>query len=118
MKPKGGRGYKADYKTVSVRCPEPLKLTVHSIIKRWHAQEFQPQSNACDPSVMSDEDILNLMGRLGKEYGDRLPKSTEQQADELVDSLIEEWDEQNIPESIRLQVVARLNEFVFGEDYL
>lgn len=108
--PKGGRGKKADYRTIQVRCPEPLKFTVHELIRRYHAQEFTPQPIPKAPAAMSDEELLAMMAELGKEYSQRIPKSTEQLADELVDRIIGEWDETEIPQSVRLQVVARITE--------
>jgi FtsZ-binding cell division protein ZapB len=36
--PKGGRGKQAPYKTIQVRCPEPVKLIVQEIIRQFHEQ--------------------------------------------------------------------------------
>jgi predicted nucleic acid-binding Zn-ribbon protein len=36
--PKGGRGKQAPYKTIQVRCPEPIKPIVQEIIRQFHEQ--------------------------------------------------------------------------------
>lgn len=36
--PKGGRGKQAPYKTIQVRCPEPVKPIVQEIIRQFHEQ--------------------------------------------------------------------------------
>ncbi|VXD22402.1 hypothetical protein PL8927_750078 [Planktothrix serta PCC 8927] len=41
VKPKGGRGKRADYNTVQVRCPEPIKSAVVNLINQWHLGEVQ-----------------------------------------------------------------------------
>jgi predicted nuclease with TOPRIM domain len=41
MKPKGGRGKRADYNTVQVRCPEPIKAAVVNLINQWHLGGIQ-----------------------------------------------------------------------------
>ncbi len=46
IKPKGGRGKRADYVTVQVRCPEPIKAAVINLINQWHlGGETTPQTN-------------------------------------------------------------------------
>ena len=37
IKPKGGRGKRAEYLTVQVRCPEPIKPEVMTLINLWHS---------------------------------------------------------------------------------
>lgn len=39
--PKGGRGKQAPYKTIQVRCPEPVKPRVQEIIRQFHEQETE-----------------------------------------------------------------------------
>ena len=48
IKPKGGRGKRADYVTVQVRCPEPIKAAVINLINQWHLGETTPQTNQLD----------------------------------------------------------------------
>lgn len=49
IKPKGGRGKRADYVTVQVRCPEPIKAAVINLINQWHlGGETPPQTNQLD----------------------------------------------------------------------
>lgn len=42
VKPKGGRGKRADYNTVQVRCPEPVKMAVVNLIDQWRLGGIQP----------------------------------------------------------------------------
>jgi hypothetical protein len=108
--PKGGRGKKANYKTVPVRCPEPLKFTVHELIRRYHAQEFVPPTAHRPPAELSDSELLASMAALAAEYGKRIPKSTEEQAEEIVDQIIAEMEAANFTPSMQLQCVARIVE--------
>jgi hypothetical protein len=39
--PKGGRGKQAPYKTIQVRCPEPVKARVQEIIRQFHEHETE-----------------------------------------------------------------------------
>lgn len=49
LKPKGGRGKKADYRTIQVRCPEPIKQAVTQLIDQWHSTgETSQQTNQLD----------------------------------------------------------------------
>lgn len=41
VKPKGGRGKRADYNTVQVRCPEPVKTAVVNLIDQWRLGGIQ-----------------------------------------------------------------------------
>jgi uncharacterized coiled-coil DUF342 family protein len=44
--PKGGRGKQAAYKTIQVRCPEPIKPLVVELIRQFHEQgTANPVSN-------------------------------------------------------------------------
>jgi chromosome segregation ATPase len=44
VKPKGGRGKRAEYQTIQVRCPEPVKPEVMALINHWHATGETTQS--------------------------------------------------------------------------
>jgi len=35
-KPKGGRGIRASYQTIQVRCPIPIKAAVMHLIEQFH----------------------------------------------------------------------------------
>ncbi len=122
--PKGGRGKKAEYRTVPVRCPEPLKLTVQEIIRRYHAQEFQPSDLEAEcerlkarlaelektPAAMSEAQILASMSELSEEYLKRIPKSTAAQADEICDQIIEEMAKAGFTPNMQVVFVSRIVE--------
>lgn len=112
--PKGGRGKKADYKTVPVRCPEPLKFTVHELIRRYHAQEFVPPPAHKPPAELSDSELLNSMAALAAEYAKRIPKSTEQQAEEICDKILSMMQAAGFTHDMQLQCVAQILERHFA----
>ena len=56
VKAKGGRGKKAPYKTVSVRCPEPVKAAVMRLIQKFH----DDQVTADDQVAALKEDLRRL----------------------------------------------------------
>ncbi len=62
---KGGRGKKAPYKTISVRCPEPLKAVVLGIIHRFHEDGTLPE-NPSNPAGEIAE-LKQRIERLEKE---------------------------------------------------
>lgn len=115
MTPKGGRGKKADYRTVQVRCPEPLKFTVCQMIQRWHAQEFVPQPEPTKlPAAMSDAEILVQMAVLGEEYSKRVPKSIGSEADELAQAFFALMEKEGLSQNEKMAVAARLAEELLG----
>ena len=58
IKPKGGRGKRAEYQTVQVRCPEPIKTAVVNLINQWHLGETNP------PKVNELEELKAETNRL------------------------------------------------------
>jgi hypothetical protein len=86
-KPKGGRGYKAPYETVMVRCPVPVKAEVESLIQRYREailkgeewevvkQQDQIESQAKEEiqvKVTKEEAIARA--RQGAKKGGNIPK--------------------------------------------
>lgn len=67
--PKGGRGKKAPYRTIQVRCPEPLKKEVAQLIERYHSQQ---QSHSVIsksehiPPFQSEGDAEKLKARIAE----------------------------------------------------
>ncbi|MFM6194509.1 MAG: hypothetical protein ACKPEN_07890 [Planktothrix sp.] len=55
VKPKGGRGKRADYTTVQVRCPEPIKEAVVNLINQWHLGEVQPSESVTELTELKTE---------------------------------------------------------------
>ncbi|MBD2485661.1 hypothetical protein [Planktothrix sp. FACHB-1365] len=55
VRPKGGRGKRADYTTVQVRCPEPIKAAVVNLINQWHLGEVQPSESATELTELKTE---------------------------------------------------------------
>lgn len=54
LKPKGGRGKRAEYRTVQVRCPEPIKQAVTELINRWHLGETEQPEQSQDDSQLTE----------------------------------------------------------------
>lgn len=111
--PKGGRGKKAPYKTVQVRCPEPVKPVVEKIIDQFRSGE--ENLNTGKPlSSMSNDELWNLMSGLSKECSKRFPRTTAQQAEELVDQIMAEMEAAGLDHNAQLRVVTRLTETFLG----
>jgi vacuolar-type H+-ATPase subunit H len=111
---RGGRGKKADYETIQVRCPKPIKPEVQELIRQFHAGEDVVAKTANSPRAMSDEEIMISMGELGKELLSRLPKSTERQAEEICDRIIREMENYNLSQNEKEQFIAHLVERCFS----
>lgn len=52
---KGGRGQQAPWETVMVRCPEPIKAKVQSIIDDWKRSQLDPDYHEQIRAVSADE---------------------------------------------------------------
>lgn len=67
---KGGRGKKAPYRTVSVRCPEPVKPLVLGIIHQFHQQTLTDKTNSTSDVaadvVALQKEIATLKERIEK----------------------------------------------------
>lgn len=78
IKPKGGRGKRAEYQTVQVRCPEPIKPEVMALINQWHSTgETTQQTNPLD-ELQSE---INRLTQLNKNLNttiEELKKQNEQ----------------------------------------
>lgn len=111
--PKGGRSKKADYQTIQIRCPKPLKHTVQEIIRRYHTQEFVPPPSSKPAAELSEEELLASMAELAGEYSRRIPKSMMEQVDDLCDQIIAEMEAAGFSDNEKSQFVALLNERFF-----
>lgn len=65
IKPKGGRGKRAKYLTVPVRCPEPIKPEVMTLINFWHStgETIQAQHNSQLDELQTE---INRLTQLNK----------------------------------------------------
>ncbi len=52
---KGGRGQKAPWETVMVRCPEPIKGKVQSMIDDWKRSQLDPDYQAQNQTMALDD---------------------------------------------------------------
>jgi nitrate/nitrite-specific signal transduction histidine kinase len=59
VKPKGGRGKVAPYKSTHVRVPEPIKEQIQRLIDEWHEKQG---------STQDDENLLTGINNLLTDY--------------------------------------------------
>lgn len=69
-KPVGGRGQKAPYETVQVRCPVPIKSEVDMLISRYRESVLNGSENQNTNAIDSSESqmILNECIRLVNQF--------------------------------------------------
>ncbi|MGL4502226.1 MAG: hypothetical protein ACRC2M_03115 [Planktothrix sp.] len=63
-KPKGGRGKRADYSTVQVRCPEPVKTGVINLINQWRLGGVQQSEQPTELMELQAE--IEVLKQLNK----------------------------------------------------
>lgn len=69
-KPVGGRGQKAPYDTVQVRCPVPIKPEVDALIARYREQALDSENNNLKPSDTQEfKTCIKLVFRFIEEHG-------------------------------------------------
>jgi len=66
VKPKGGRGKRADYNTVQVRCPEPVKSAVINLINQWHLGGVQQSQSEQPTELMELQAEIEALKQLNK----------------------------------------------------
>jgi len=60
---KGGRGQKAPWNTIMVRCPEPIKDKVSGMIDDWKQSQLDPDYQAQNQSLPS-ADLKPIVERI------------------------------------------------------
>jgi hypothetical protein len=65
MKPKGGRGQRAPYKTTHLRVPEPIKDDLQRLIDQWRDKYMQGENSQLIPE-QSQVDLSRAIELLGE----------------------------------------------------
>lgn len=60
---KGGRGQKAPWETAMVRCPEPIKDKVQSVIDDWKRSQLDPDYQG-ENQAMAVDDLKPIVERI------------------------------------------------------
>ncbi len=113
VKPKGGRGKRAGYATVQVRCPEPIKSAVVNLINQWHLGEVQQSEPVTELTELQTEiETLKQLNQNLNTTIEELRKRNQELESKLTVNVLNtgfNQDEQNLNTSIETTEQTNLN---------